>query len=424
MPKRHRYDLSHMSFMVGDIGGLQTLSCIYVVAGDSIGVNLEGIFRLAPLRRQLVADAQIDIFGFWVPMRHIYGDQWIDFIKDGMSESETFAGVTATGASLSYLGSEIDENEVFPLWRCAAYNRIWNYYMRSPTDALSKADTFITILGQEHRTGLRMGPLPVAWSTGVTAGVGAAERDVAVTGGGTVFDIVDLERIQAQYASEVDRKYFGVRYKDILKSEFGGRAGTDADERPTLCGHQKIWMSGYDIDGTGDANLGAYSGKALSQVRFNMPRKYFGEHGSLWIMASVRLPTVHVDERPEMHMNVNPTFLEASGDARLIAAEPPKVYNQEDFFRGGGAVPIGTLPFGQHYRYQPSVVHRNFREVDGFTFLDSSIDTIEKANYLQSADYDEMFDTNQLRHWNASCRLDVDAFRIVPPAASSLYAGV
>src|SRR5206468_4098422 len=35
--------------------------------------------RLSPLRRGLAIDSTVDIFTFYVPHRHVYGEQWIKF---------------------------------------------------------------------------------------------------------------------------------------------------------------------------------------------------------------------------------------------------------------------------------------------------------------------------------------------------------
>src|SRR2546422_4010826 len=44
-----------------------------------------GALRLSPLRRGLAIDSTVDIFTFYVPHRHVYGEQWIKFMKDGVA---------------------------------------------------------------------------------------------------------------------------------------------------------------------------------------------------------------------------------------------------------------------------------------------------------------------------------------------------
>ena len=92
--KTWNYDLGHYSFQAGAIGGLMTCSMIPIVAGDRMEIDWTGIWRLSPLRRQLTVDAKVDLFAFYIPYRHIYGDDWINFIKEGLDEAVTFTGVS------------------------------------------------------------------------------------------------------------------------------------------------------------------------------------------------------------------------------------------------------------------------------------------------------------------------------------------
>src|SRR5689334_24477005 len=56
-----------------------------VIAGDSFEMDAVGALRLSPLRRGLAIDSTVDIFTFYVHHRHVYGEQWIKFMKDGVN---------------------------------------------------------------------------------------------------------------------------------------------------------------------------------------------------------------------------------------------------------------------------------------------------------------------------------------------------
>src|SRR5262245_11355267 len=90
--ERMPHDLSHLGFLAGQIGRLITISTTPVIAGDSFGMDAVGALRLSPLRRGLAIDSTVDIFTFYVPHRHVYGEQWIKFIEDGVNGSP-FASV-------------------------------------------------------------------------------------------------------------------------------------------------------------------------------------------------------------------------------------------------------------------------------------------------------------------------------------------
>src|SRR5437773_1780770 len=85
--ERMPHDLSHLGFLAGQIGRLITISTTPVIAGDSFEMDAVGALRLSPLRRGLAIDSTVDIFTFYVPHRHVYGEQWIKFMKDGDRKS-------------------------------------------------------------------------------------------------------------------------------------------------------------------------------------------------------------------------------------------------------------------------------------------------------------------------------------------------
>src|SRR5258708_18852510 len=77
--------LNRSSDLAGQIGRLITISTTPVIAGDSFEMDAVGALRLSPLRRGLAIDSTVDIFTFYVPHRHVYGEQWIKFMKDGVN---------------------------------------------------------------------------------------------------------------------------------------------------------------------------------------------------------------------------------------------------------------------------------------------------------------------------------------------------
>src|SRR5258708_10540451 len=83
--ERMQHDLSHLGFLAGQIGRLITISTTPVLAGDSFEMDAVGALRLSPLRRGLAIDSTADIFTFYVPHRHVYAEQWIKFMTDGVN---------------------------------------------------------------------------------------------------------------------------------------------------------------------------------------------------------------------------------------------------------------------------------------------------------------------------------------------------
>src|SRR5260370_41201598 len=83
--ERMPHDLSHLGFLAGQIGRLITISSSLVIAGDSFEMDVVGALRLSPLRRGLAIVSIVDIFTFYVPHRHVFGEHWISFMSDGVN---------------------------------------------------------------------------------------------------------------------------------------------------------------------------------------------------------------------------------------------------------------------------------------------------------------------------------------------------
>src|SRR5256885_479048 len=88
--ERMPHDLSHLGFLAGQIGRLITISTTPVIAGDSFEMDAVGALRLSLLLRRLDIDSTIDIFTFYVHIRHVYGEDWIKSMNDGVSASFFF----------------------------------------------------------------------------------------------------------------------------------------------------------------------------------------------------------------------------------------------------------------------------------------------------------------------------------------------
>src|SRR5688500_20407688 len=77
--------ISLLGFLASQIVRLITISTTPVIAGDSFEMDAVGALRLSPLRRGLDIDSTVDIFTFYVHHRHVYGEQWIKVMKDGVN---------------------------------------------------------------------------------------------------------------------------------------------------------------------------------------------------------------------------------------------------------------------------------------------------------------------------------------------------
>lgn len=444
--KKNAVDLSHNSFMAFAIGNLQTLSVTPVIAGDQLSMQSINQFRLSPLRRALSIDALIDMFAFYVPHRHVYGSDWTDFMKEGFDESVTLGSWTHSTPAhstpgASCLGMNMVFGQSYPNWQLYPYNQIWNRYFRHPTVTPEIQDSYQPTsssapTGHTSANSLMLGSSPgvamygypvsrlkTPFTTGITKTTATSDHQIDMSATHTL-DILDLNKIMHRYASEQERDYFAIYYNDVMKM-WGSGVNIDADERPELIARKTFSLSGHDVNGSADANLGDFSGKAIGVQQFGFGRKFFPEHGSLWIMATVRFPTILYHEATPLHVNANPNYNEIAGEYGLASSMEPVTDTMDSWTTDAGATAIGTIPWGQWYRYHQNHIHAKYETVGGFPFQTSSdLGSLPKALYIDSSRYDGMFHTVQLGHAQNQSLIKLSGTRIFPTARESLYAGV
>lgn len=412
------FDLDHTSFQAGRIGGLKALSCIPVVAGDTYSFSMRGVFNLSPLRRSITMDAVLDLFCFYVRHRHVYGDTWVDFVKAGPRGSVQLPSLDLGSQKYSYLGAPY--TGTVSKYLVDGYNLIWNNYFVHPTytnDYVGQSDI---PSGLESDFGRACAHLPNIWNTGVSDD----SIDQTVSTAGDSLNLVDLAQAKAAMEAERLREFFAERYRDLMRRQWGEWVTIDADDRPMLCSHQRMFFSGYDIDGTDVTTLGQYSGKSAILVDFRVPRKQFKEHGAVWILALVRYPSIHEREGHYLHMRGSPNYAEITGDEGVLAEIAPWSIDVNRYLTDSGHLSnAGLAPYGQWYRYQPSQVHELFDSLDGYPFIRGAMSTESRVRYIGLEDYDHCFSSLQLGHWHNACRIDVEKFSDMPVIDASIFAG-
>ena len=416
--ERIPHDLSHLVFEAGKIGRLKVVSWTPVVAGDSFELDMVGAIRLSPLRRGLAVDSRVDLFTFYVPHRHIYGEEWIQFMKDGVN-AKPLAPVTCSRGwdSAQYLATIPSSTLKVPKFLHQGYLNIYNNYFKAPwMDDLTYANPS-NMEGEDVRFGVRACNLKTIWTAPLPPDTEMSHSMKTETNS---IDIMGLQAAYAQLHTEQERDYFMTRYRDIV-NEFGGSTSYDADNRPLLVMHSEFWASGYDVDGTDQSSLGQFSGRVQQTFKHSVPRFFCPEHGTMFTLALVRFPPTH---EMEMHYLVGKeelTYTDLACDPALMANLPPREVNMKQFFHSGDANAKFKIAEGQWYRMQPDRVALPYNYLDGFPFYSAIPSNDIKQRVLVNTDnYDEVFQSMQLAHWNMQTKFNCTIYRNMPTTRDSI----
>ena len=431
-----------MVFDCMEIGRLKTHSRYYVAAGDALQIEFAGLFMLAPLRRRMLMDCRVDVFVFYVPHSHVYGaDDWHQFIEEGIDNGVTFPGVANTDSSrLDYLAFN-DSASTVPKHVVAGYNQIHNEYFRDPSDRATDqvlADDSIPGQGPGRDFGRFITKLPRAWTTlnrrsihitGVDDGrreTNAADRSVSVASG-DVIDVREIDRTRARFHSELSREFFGDRYRDVLRRDWGTYPRIFQDPRPELLWREKLWMGGRDTSGTDDATLGTSQSQGATIVSFRMPRRSFPEHGIVWLLSAIRFPPVSSGERHWLDTKVDLSYKEMACDRMIMSAEPPLDYEAKHFFNSEVAPSqskaMGRGPYGLWHYEQPHYVHPLFVSNLGFPLIDAMSNHELDNAQIQPDIYGDIFHSAQLGNCTLQAEVDVTHYSCCPDPMRSIFSG-
>lgn len=452
---RNRYNLSHLAHLAGHIGRLQTISVIPVVAGDSLQINLNGIFRLAPTRKEIVSECQVDICAFYEPHRFVYTTEWNELVVEGLQWNNNLDAGPAVAAGerdpfflgIHTCGANVNRALLY------GYNHIFQRYFMVPTTPSAPnwnglvtypSGTTSTAINA-RKYGYLTARLPHILNGAVLVNAGNAggftrdytESDWGVeipqdtpVPGTALLDIRDLKQIQSRYSSVQEQNYFAQFYNDVLDVKWGSSVNTDADPRPTYLGRATQFISGTDVNGTDDATLGSYVGKTLDRIGFSMPRRFFPEHGNVWLMMVPRFPLVHTKEQHPLLSTAVPDNKLILGDPRVWTGEPPVAFDPGNWISGGSAftpdVNSMQQPYGQEYRYQPNRIHPVFDPttgIPGYPFISWDTPTASDWYYYDDNEYADTFQTSQVGQWQAHLSVAVTKFSQIPDPKTSIFAG-
>src|SRR5277367_4843548 len=382
--ERMPHDLSHLGFLAGQIGRLITISTTPVIAGDSFEMDAVGALRLSPLRRGLAIDSTVYIFTFYVPHRHVYGEQRSKFMKDGVNDTP------------------------LPTLNNTGYLNIYNNYFKAPWMP-DRTEANPNELNQDDaRYGFRCCHLKNIWTAPLPP---ETELSRQMTTSTTSIDIMGLQAAYANLHTDPARDYFMQRYHDVISS-FGGKTSYDADNRPLLVMRSNLWASGYDVVGTDQTSLGQFSGRVQQTYKHSVPRFFVSEHGTMFTLALVRFPPTATKEIQYLNAKGALTYTDIAGDPVLYGNLLPREISMKDVFRSGDSSKKFKIAEGQWYSYAPSYVSPAYHLLEGFPFIqEPPSGDLQERVLIRHHDYDQCFQSVQLLQWNSQVKFNVTVYR-------------
>jgi len=426
-PKRKRFNYSKncMIAQIGVTGRLMCLKSILVTAGDSIQGVMNGIYKLSPLRKSLPFTPKLTICGFYTPHRH-YFPEIVDMVNEGYDTTITFDTLTIVATGFVDCTGFGPLRGTVPSFCLVPYIHVYNQYVRDPSDtsAIYDDDYLIDASSEFREFGLECCHLPTFWSVGRVAQVTASDYRFALVDTDKIDLLVQAQtkgRMGRERKIEFDRPTD--RYRDTMDDLFGTYINTDADQRPSMVFCTDITMQAYDVDGTSQDNLGDYSSRAGVNKVVGWPMRQFPEHGVLQIFSILRWEPAQPNETHYLVKNT-PTYKTLIGDPLVLESEAPVSLRETDFILGSSdTTTLGLIPYGDWLRQEPPSINRRIFNSQGWPFIKSSLISFNTSHYVKKHDYDPVFKSLELLHYQVYGQLNLDVKSFVIPGEASIYAG-
>lgn len=122
-------------------------------------------------------------------------------------------------------------------------------------------------------------------------------RNIFAESSTTEIDLHKLSVSIANYNSELDRAKRANRYDEIIKNFWKVMPTEESTYKPVVIGRESSWISGIDINGTAEQNLGHSAGKAIGFREMKIKQFMAPEHGDILIYTGIRVPTLWAGEK-------------------------------------------------------------------------------------------------------------------------------
>lgn len=139
----------------------------------------------------------------------------------------------------------------------------------------------------------------------------------------------------------------------------------------------------------------------------------------------MRYPPVFRDETNPLYAGDNYDYRLMSGEREYFEKQPPVSFVRKRWIRGT-AITAGTgarkEPYGQEWRVLPNCVDERFFTLQGYPFINYT----KQRNlpyYFGHGDYDHVYQSLALKHWNVNAVANVNVVRNIPSPMASWFAG-
>lgn len=318
-----------------------------VVPGESVALDLTTIFETEPFSQNILSGGIASLYAFYTPYRLVW-DQWVSWVAEPQSAAvlptattawtKVFEAGTSTKSMLGRRAYKLIYNQFFG--QDVGTTDLWYSNIATDTDtSVKRLRTTDQINGK-----LMLG-----------SDVSTPTASYPVSGATTTIDLNDLRQRLRDARSTRRQDMTGDKYVDAM-----ARMGVSLDWRvqlaPEMLGVAHKDFIPKDTRATDPANTGRAWSRYQETLNLRTSRKFFAEHGVIWVVLAVRPHVFPVTARGAMDAE----FLNISRETVFVGDNDVGTVTPAD-------VAIGATGGGTSYRMPRWAQYRSGQNLVGQT---------------------------------------------------------
>lgn len=419
----NKYNRGGKSLKAMDIGRMSILRQHLLYPGETLNASISGNVRLSGLRQQTSVYLHVSLEAFAAPVRW-YQLNWTDYVKEGISTSETLDKLTGdwltSPRKTSNLGVGKINSNSSGVWSIFARHpiKVWNEHYRWAEDA--RIDFMNPTLGFYDDNGKECVNLPNAATRLHDApSLDTSEYQVSSA---TTLDVRELAKIQGRFHQAAQSDWTSMdRYNAFLQDIFKGPVGNkEVDQVPIrLAKGATLSVMPRDMYATDGPSLGELMSINNFQVSHSWKPYTASEHEIVCYVMLLRFaPIFDENVMPGLYPDDTP-YEVYQGDPHLFEQEPVQVKSRE--LEDGDGTVVGYLPFGWQAREGFSHVDERIAELLNFPLLANTPQTA--SGYRDATNIANAFRSTALRHAFGDLDMRCEVRSQIPDAGMSIVAG-
>lgn len=225
---------------------------------------------------------------------------------------------------------------------------------------------------------------------------------------------------RAQFRARQAQEYYGKRFEEVHKLLWSTSPPREIATVPEFLGRSIRWLSGHDIAGTAGPQLGEVVGKMIGGIKYRIPRKFYNEHGTLYVFAALRPRPMYRFEQQFLDRVANWSYENVMAPPEAGIEEPHDVLEADLFSDRNGNTVLGKHPALTHFREHPNFQNSILdEEDDGWV----ARGTPGNGDTRYMSNYDDIFQTLAGGHGKIFVMNQFHAQRPIRPAVDSVMGG-